>query len=66
MSSDMWTSTMTTITTETSKGVGSMERRRMIRKWKLEGQGLSLKEWARRQSVGDAALAWVEGKKAKL
>ena len=46
-------------------GIGRRERRSMIRRWKTEGLGMSLKQWARRQSqVGDAATAWLEKKKA--
>jgi len=46
-----------------SKGIGRKERQRMIRRWKIEGNGLSLKEWAKQQGVGDAALAWKEAKR---
>jgi hypothetical protein len=35
----------------------------MIRRWKAEGKEMSLKEWARRAQVGDAAIAWLENKK---
>lgn len=47
-------------------GLGKRERRRMIRRWKAEGQGLSLKEWVRQNAlVGDAALVWLESKKGQ-
>jgi len=47
------------------KGLGRRERQRLIRRWKAEGQGRSLKDWARSLStlVGDAAKAWIEHKK---
>jgi hypothetical protein len=45
------------------RGLGRRERRRMVRRWKTEGRGQSLKEWARRAAVGDAAVAWLENKK---
>lgn len=49
---------------ETFHGLGRRERRRMIRRWKVEGEGKSLKDWARTcAQVGDAALAWIENKK---
>lgn len=44
-------------------GVGKKERQRLKRQWKAEGKGLSLKEWARKKGVGDAAYVWVEHKK---
>jgi hypothetical protein len=48
------------------KGIGKAGRRRMIRRWKAEGNGLSLKAWARRQSsVGDAAYVWVQAKRKR-
>lgn len=58
--------TMTTTgTTEGFKGLGRQERQRMIRRWKEEGRGLSLKEWARQNAqVGDAALVWLEHKRS--
>ncbi len=46
-------------------GLGRRERRRLIRRWKVEGNGLSLKDWARSLStlVGDSAKVWIEHKK---
>ena len=43
-------------------GLGRAQRRRMKSRWKLEGRGLSLKEWAKRSLVGDAAQAWIHHK----
>lgn len=49
---------------ETFHGIGKTERRRMIRRWKEEGGGLSLKAWAKLQPpVGDAAFRWFQAKK---
>jgi hypothetical protein len=45
------------------KGLGRRRRRRMIRHWKAEGGGKSLKDWARIAGVGDAALVWFEHKR---
>jgi hypothetical protein len=45
-------------------GIGRRERRIMIRRWKSEGKGKSLKQWARLAGVGDAAIAWLEKKKS--
>ena len=45
------------------KGLGRRHRRRMIRIWKAEGGGRSLKEWARLAQVGEAALVWFEHKR---
>jgi hypothetical protein len=51
---------------ETYKGIGRTERRRMIRKWKEEGNGLSLRAWAARQHpVGDAAYVWLRAKRKR-
>lgn len=45
-------------------GIGKTEKRRMVKRWKLEGNGLSLKEWAARQPpVGDAAFVWLQAKR---
>jgi hypothetical protein len=46
------------------QGIGRRERRSMIRRWRSEGRGMSLKQWARLVEVGDAATAWLEKKKA--
>ena len=46
------------------QGIGRRERRSMIRRWRSEGRGMSLKQWARLGEVGDAATAWLEKKKA--
>lgn len=52
------------IENEAFRGLGRTERRRMIRRWKEEGGGLSLKAWARKQDpVGDAAYHWLKAKK---
>lgn len=60
----MITRKMTIEPEEGYQGLGRARRREMIRRWKEEGKGLSLKEWARQQSgVGDAALVWLETKK---
>jgi len=47
------------------RGIGREERRRMIRRWKEEGRGLSLKQWARMAGIGDAALSWIMSKKGR-
>jgi hypothetical protein len=44
-------------------GIGRRERRNMIRRWKSEGHGMSLKQWARLAKVGEAATAWLETKR---
>ena len=44
-------------------GIGRRERRNMIRRWKSEGHGMSLKQWARLAQVGEAATAWLETKR---
>lgn len=49
--------------TESYQGLGRAERRRMKRRWRQEGGGLSLKDWARKMGVGDAALNWLEHKR---
>lgn len=50
----------------TLKGIGKTERRRMIKRWKEEGLGLSLRAWARRQHpVGDSAHSWIQAKTQK-
>jgi hypothetical protein len=49
---------------ERAGGLGRKERRRMKKRWREEGGGQSLKEWARKHDeVGDAAVAWIEGKR---
>jgi len=56
----------TTTTTESKegyRGLGRQARREMIRRWKKEGSGLSLKDWARAAGVGDAAFVWAEHKR---
>jgi hypothetical protein len=50
-------------TKEGFHGIGRRERRSMIRRWKTEGKGMSLKQWARQATIGDAAAAWLETKK---
>jgi hypothetical protein len=51
---------------EAYKGIGRTERRRMIRRWKAEGKGLTLRAWARKQHpVGDSAQAWLKAKQGK-
>jgi len=35
----------------------------MKKRWKEEGSGLSLKEWAKNGQVGDAQAAWIEAKR---
>lgn len=47
------------------QGIGRRERRRMIRRWKEEGRGLSLKQWAVNAGIGEAALAWIRHKRDK-
>jgi hypothetical protein len=48
------------------KGIGRKERRRVVRRWKAEGSGLSLKAWAAKQSpVGDAAYIWLQAKRKR-
>lgn len=46
------------------RGLGRRERRRMLRRWKTEGRGQSLKQWARGAVVGEAGLAWLANKRA--
>jgi hypothetical protein len=48
---------------ERSRGIGKKELRRMKKRWKEEGSGLSLKEWAKNGQVGDAQAAWIEAKR---
>lgn len=46
-------------------GIGRAERRRMVKRWRESGSGLSLKEWAKQNAqVGDAAQAWLESKRS--
>jgi hypothetical protein len=47
------------------RGIGRRERQSMVRRWKSEGHGMSLKQWARLGKVGDAATAWLEKKRAR-
>lgn len=48
------------------KGLGKTERRRMVKRWREEGRGLSLRTWARKQHpVGDSAFAWIQTKTKK-
>ena len=47
------------------KGIGRRLRRWMLRRWKAEGRGMSLKQWARSALVGDAALAWLAHKRSE-
>ena len=57
---------MIDMTTEKTTGLGRRERRRLVRRWKAEGEGLSLKQWAQKNAVvGDAAEAWLEIKRTK-
>ncbi len=51
------------MTTEGYKGIGRTARREMIRKWKAEGCKMSIKQWARKQGVGDAVDVWVKAKR---
>jgi hypothetical protein len=54
-------------TTELFTGLGRRERRRLLRRWKEEGAGLSLKQWAQQNDlVGDAAQAWLAAKRGTL
>jgi len=46
------------------KGIGRRMRRWMVRRWKAEGRGMSLKQWAQLALVGDAAQSWLQHKKA--
>lgn len=49
-----------------TKGIGRAARRLMIRQWKEEGGGLSLRAWAARQHpVGDAAYVWLQAKRKR-
>ncbi len=54
---------MVKIQKEATNGIGRAERRKLIRRWKTEGAGLSLKEFARRTGVGDVGYVWAEHKK---
>lgn len=47
---------------EDYKGVGRKDRRSMIKRWKDSGSKLSLKQWARKQGVGDVADVWLRSK----
>ena len=47
------------------RGIGRKERRRLVKRWRQEGAGLSLKQWAQQNNlVGDAAQAWIESKRS--
>ena len=49
---------------ESFEGLGRVKLREMKKRWRTEGSGLSLKQWARQNNlVGDAAQAWLENKK---
>lgn len=48
------------------KGLGRKARREMVRRWKQSGSGMSLKQWAQSQGVGDAADVWLKAKTNKL
>lgn len=45
-------------------GIGRADRRRMVRLWRASGSGLSLKEWAAQQGVGDIADVWIKSKRS--
>jgi len=48
---------------ETFHGLGKTECRRMKRRWREEGGGLSLRAWARLQHpVGESAYHWLKAK----
>jgi hypothetical protein len=53
------------MTTEGYKGIGRAARREMIRRWKASGSKSSLKQWACKQGVGDAADVWFKAKTGK-
>jgi hypothetical protein len=44
------------------KGIGKKARRSMVRRWKKSGTDQSLKEWARKQGIGDEAESWLKAK----
>ena len=48
---------------EAFRGLGRKERRRMKKRWREEGSHESLKEWAKKGQVGDAAVVWLERKR---
>lgn len=52
-------------TNEGYKGLGRAARRAMLRRWRKEGKGKSLKAWAKLAQVGDAAVCWLEHKRSK-
>lgn len=54
------------MTTEGYKGIGRAARREMIRRWKATGRKTSLKQWARKQGVGDSADVWVKAKTGRF
>lgn len=56
----------TKMTTEGYKGIGRAARREMIRRWKATGRKTSLKQWARKQGVGDSADVWVKAKTGRF
>ena len=51
---------------EDFKGVGKRNKRIMLRLWKEQGRGKSLKEWAKSAEVGDVAHVWLRTKKNVL
>jgi hypothetical protein len=50
------------------KGIGKRAKRDMVRRWRKEGkpQGLSLKQWATKAGVGDAADVWLHVKRSSV
>lgn len=50
------------------KGIGKKAKREMVRRWRKDGkpQGLSLKQWAAKAGVGDAADVWLRVKKSPV
>jgi hypothetical protein len=49
---------------EKFRGIGKGLRQQMKKRWRQEGSGKSLKEWAREALVGDAAAAWIASKQS--
>ena len=50
---------------EDYSGIGRRARRDMIRRWKQEAPRESLKEWAKRALLGEAAFVWARRKNKK-
>jgi len=51
---------------EKFQGLGKKQRQAMKKRWREEGQGQSLKQWAAQNAlVGDAAQAWLNHKRGK-